>query len=173
MTDEAQALLNKYTAQMNAVMEAFRIEATALAWKIAADLVAKSLPERVAVGTLSYGDKKTEMVIPAPKKHKAKPETKVIKGSGKIAATGSAPQQRASHYADLLGRKWGVWSRRGSTKITYNVVGWKGVPEGMKPVLYIMKNTKSGKTITVKFDSIVRDWTYVDAGHDAMLRQAA
>jgi hypothetical protein len=166
MTDEAQALLNKYTAQMTAVMEAFRIEATALAWKIAADLVAKNLPERVAVGSLSYNGKKTEMVIPAPKKHKAKPEAKVIKGSGTIQP------KRADQYTDLLvGKRHGIWSRRGSTKVTYTCEGWKGVPNGMKPVFYIMKNTKSGKTITVKFDSIVRDWTYVAANEE--VRSAA
>lgn len=170
MNEEAQALLDKYTAQMQAVMESFRIEATALAWKIAADLVAKTLPERVAVGTLSYNGKKTKMVMAATKTvpYTPKYHDRVIKGSGKITP------KRADQYTDLLvGKRHGTWARRGSTKVTYTCEGWKGVPNGAKPTVFLMKNKKTGKTIGVKFDSIVRDWTFVDAGHDEMLRQAA
>lgn len=170
MNDEAQLLLNKYTAQMQALMESFRIEATALAWQIAAKLVAEALPERIAVGTLSYDGKQTKAVMSAPKKHK--PQTKVIKGSGKI------PSSKPESFKHILfeqeaGRALGLWSRRGSTKVTYKCVGRKGTLNGTPTTIYLMKNEKTRKTIEVKFDSIVRDWTYADAGHDEMLRQAA
>lgn len=175
MTNEADMLFEKYNAQLSAMIEALRVELTAFAWKIAAKVVAEQLPRRVMVGTLSWNGKKTKLAIPAPNKTKVSytpkhhdPVKRVIKGSGEISL------KKADKYTDLLvGKKNGLWSRRGSTKVMYTCEGWQSVPQGVNPVVYLMKNQKTGKTINVKFDSIVHDWTFTDAVPDEMLRQAA
>lgn len=153
VNDEVAALFEKYTGQMVAIAEAFRVELTAVAWRVAAEIVAKNLTAKIAVGRLDWDGKETKLAIPAPDK------PKVIKGRGKIPAAGSKPQIRTDQYRELLDQKTGTWSRRGSTKVTYVCVGWKGMPRGMSPFVYLMKNEKTGKTINVKFESIVRDWT--------------
>lgn len=172
MNDEANELLAKYTAQMHAVMEAFRVEATALAWKIASEVMNTMIPKTVAVGTLAYDGNETKVTIPAGDKaldyskyHQQPAPSKplvsaVIKGSGKITILGPKPKNRADAYVGLLAKKDGVWARRGSRRVQYSCVGWRAVPNGARPVFYLMKNTKTGKTITVKFESIVSDWTH-------------
>jgi len=176
MNDEVNQLLTKYQAHMQAVMEAFRIEATALAWKMAAQIMSDMLPQTVAIGTLSYDGKETKVAVPTVDAEVSKPEpkAKVIKGSGKIkpAKPAAKPKTTAEKYGDLLASKEGVWARRGSRRVQYTCMGWKAVPRGMHPIAYIMKNTKTGKTITVKFDSIVSDWTH-HAGNDELQRKAA
>lgn len=169
MIDDANQLLAKYTAQMEAMFDAFRVEATALAWKLAAQIISEQIPKTVAVGTLSYDGKETQVAIPAADAPK---EPKVFKGAGKIVITGPKPKERADKYSELLAKKNGIWARRGSKRVQYACVGWKGTPSGSRPVFYLMKNVKTGKTITVKFDSIVSDWTH-NAVDDELQRKEA
>lgn len=181
MNDEADQLLTKYIAQMQALNDAFRIEVTALAWKIAAERLNELMPKTVAVGTLSHDGRETQVVMPAAE-HMIAPKTVVhrtngpkpaiIRGSGKIKILGPKPTNRAESYNQLLASKNGVWARRGSKRVQYACVGWKGTPSGSRPVFYLMKNTKTGKTITVKFDSIVSDWTH-HAVNDELQRKTA
>ena len=126
------------------------------------------------VGTLAYDNKETRVVMPAAVVPKPKPTSapKLIKGSGKIVINGPKPTNRAESYNQLLASKNGVWARRGSKRVQYACVGWKGTPSGSRPVFYLMKNTKTGKTITVKFDSIVSDWTH-HAVNDELQRKTA
>lgn len=186
---QARELVRRFEERLNALLEVFQIEATALGWQIAAQELAAMLPSTFALGTLDWRGRaqknKVTMAMPAPKKltsgarfalpePKAEAKTRTIKGKGKVKINSPKPNKRADEYTELLSRKEGTWMRRANRKMTYTCVGWRSVPEGAHPVFYLMKNHKTGKTITVKFESIVRDWTYTkNAVNDEVLRPAA
>jgi len=174
MMDEANRLIDKYVVSMEQLSIAFRVEVTALAWKYAAEIIS-DMPKAIAVGRLSWDGNEAKATMPSieppkplevhgsPKNgHSKNGYTQVIKGSGKVVINGPKPKDRAEAYTQELATKDGVWARRGSRRVQYACVGWKSVPNGARPVFYLMKNTKNGKTITVKFDSIVSDWTHHD-----------
>jgi hypothetical protein len=161
MTDaarEADDLFQDFLNRMAVLRDTFQIQLTALAWKLAAEVVAK-LPDKFAVGSLTWKDKDrpAKVVIPVEKPRKA--IQAVI--APKVVILGPKPKERAERYQALLNRRSGQWSRRDG-KVMYTVCDIKNFQQSNK-AFYKMRRLDNGVEKWIKFASIVSDWKYFDA----------
>lgn len=152
-----QDLLNRLAL----LRDTFEIQLTALAWQLAAEVVAK-LPDKYAVGSLTWKDKgqpvkKAKVVIPVKTK-RVHPHERVF---GKPYIKGPQPVDRARRYEDLLFERTGKWSRRDGN-VTYTCVD-ESLSQGAsgKPAFYKMKRDDNSVIKHVKFSSLVSDWKHI------------
>jgi len=80
---ELADLMERFQAQAEILVTQFQVEATAIAWKIAAEQLNSELPSIVASSSLSWNGKsarKTELTVKSPDIN----TKSIIKGNGKI-----------------------------------------------------------------------------------------
>lgn len=157
---EAGDMLNDLTRRISVLMDLFTVEATALAWKLAAEVMVAELPRQLAVGSLSWKGRpeKAKLAMPVMRK----PGTDFVSvtrkpgvdlGPPKVKILGPKPEAKAKRFEELIDRKIGKWARRDG-KVSYICVGKSGA-------FCTMKRTDNGEDKKVKFASIVRDWIYI------------
>jgi len=82
-SEELADLMEKFQARAELLVAQFQVEATAIAWKIAAEQLSKEMPSIVASGSLSWEGKpahKAEIAVESPRIN----VKSIIKGNGKI-----------------------------------------------------------------------------------------
>lgn len=83
---ELAELIEKFQARAEVLVTQFHVEATAIAWKIAAEQLNRDMPAVVASGSMSWSGKparRAEMIINSPRVN----VKGIIKGGGKIKPT--------------------------------------------------------------------------------------
>jgi hypothetical protein len=149
MTDvaaEAGEMMQDFLNRITVLKNVFEVQLTALAWKLAAEVMKAEMPTTFAVGSLSWKNKpeRTKVVVPVPKKPS---------GPMKVTILGPKPKERAERFQALLGRRIGKWARRDG-KVQYTCVDKAGA-------FYTMRRVDDGVEKKVKFASIVADWIYI------------
>lgn len=160
---QADDLFQDFLNRMALLRDTFEIQLTALAWQLAAEVVAK-LPDQFAVGSLTWKDKgkpaqEAKVVIPVEKPAKKPRAASTAISAPKVVILGPKPAERAKRFQELLERRIGKWARRDG-KVQYTMCDAKVFPDSRK-AFYKMRRLDNGVEKWIKFTSIVRDWIYI------------
>lgn len=131
-TAEMSLLIERLNSRVDTSLACFESEVTSLAWRI----VDKVLAEESFVEIPPHQSKSSKKPIANPAK-KTKAEPKSVR------------------YERLLADPSSKWNRRGS-KVFYHCVSVSDRNDGFREI--VMKPIKGGRTITVKFSSLVSSW---------------
>jgi hypothetical protein len=148
---EVDDLMRVFSARIAILMDLFTVEATALAWKLAAEAMRAELPKQTVVGSLSWKGRPEKLSVAIPVLRKPG----VDLGPPKVKIIGPKPIAKAKQFDELLGRRLGKWARRDG-KVSYTCVSGDS-----KSVFVKIKRTDNNEIKKVKFASMVRDWIYI------------